>query len=333
MPYSGDVRVSFILSTRNRAEHLDRALSNLSEFAGPDDEVIVIDGGSTDHTGEVVRRHGDLVSLFHSEPDSGEAHGLNRGILRSRGRIIKQLTDDDYFFPDAMRRAIDVLEAHPEIEALVCGGEACARDPDGGAIGTVEYRYLPPERRLRDDVTHVLDYTQCGLGLVLTRRAVERVGLFDTTFRAVDTEYMTRLIVSSADVRYLNIKLFRHITYPHSGQHRESECARDRVRAMMRAGAWPALIDRHPISAIGDAFGLRSIPGGDALARLISYGERWRRSPLAPLMRLLAGGLHLASRATAPLRRVMRAAWSGGRASGSTPPDLTVEPEWDGELR
>jgi glycosyltransferase involved in cell wall biosynthesis len=332
MAESERVRATYVLSTRNRADHLDRALGNAAEFVGPEDELIVVDGASTDHTAEVVRRHGSLVSLFHSEADCGEAHGLNRGILRARGRIVKQLTDDDYFFPDAMRRAVEVLEAHPEIDALICGGEAHEFDPASGVSRPIEFRYLPAGLRLRDDVAHVLDSTQCGLGLVLTRRAVERVGLFDTTFRAVDTDYMARLISSGADVRYLGIKLFRHVTHAHSGQHFEDECQRDRVRAMVHARAWPALLDRHAVGAVADGFGLQAVPSGKAMARLIYYAERLRRGRLAWVLHLMAGGLHVAGRVAAPFRRGLRKLLPG-LAARDPRPDLSVEPDWDGTLR
>jgi glycosyltransferase involved in cell wall biosynthesis len=326
------VRVSYVLSTRNRADHLDRALKQAAEFVGAQDELIVIDGASTDPTAEVVRSHGALVTLFHSEPDCGEAHGLNRGILRSRGRFVKPLTDDDYFYPAAMRRAIEVLESRPEIDALICGGEAHEFDPVSGESRPVEFRYLPAGLRLRDDVAHILDYTQCGLGLVLTRRAVESVGLFDTTFRAVDTDYMSRLISSGADVRYLNIKLFRHVTFPHSGQHDERESQRDRVRALLRARAWPVMLDRHGVEAIVDGFGLHEVTSGQALARLIYYSERLRRGRLAWVLHLLAGSLHVASRVAAPFRRALRRI-APALAAGEARPDLSVEPDWDDTLR
>src|SRR5712692_3457942 len=100
-----DVRVSYILTTRNRAPFLDKALANVREYITPEDELIVIDGASTDDTAEVIEKHGDIVSVFQSEPDYGEAHGFNKGILLSRGQIIKILSDDDYLYPDAVRFA------------------------------------------------------------------------------------------------------------------------------------------------------------------------------------------------------------------------------------
>jgi glycosyltransferase involved in cell wall biosynthesis len=323
VPEARPVRVSYVLSTRNRAEFLDTALVNARQFIASGDEFIVVDGGSSDHTARVVERHRDLVTQFISEPDTGEAHGLNRGVLRARGRIIKQLTDDDYFYPDAMRAAIATLEADPTIDALMCGGEACEFDPATGETRLVEYRFLPPGLRLKDDVGHILRFTQCGLGLVLTRRGLERTGLFDTSFRAVDTDYMARLIACGADFRYLNIKLFRHITFPHSGQNRGAECVRDRARVLLRNGDWARVFGELDPRALGEALGMGGLPHGGSLARLLWVGEWVRRGPLGPLLDLLAGALHAAARVLGACRRGLR----------REDADLTVEPEWDGSLR
>ena len=326
------VRVSFVLSTHNRAEHLDRALQNVREFIGPDDELIIVDGGSTDRTAEVVQRHADIVTHFVSEPDTGEAHGFNRGLLRARGRIIKLLGDDDYLYPDGMRRAIATLEEHPGIDALMCGGEACEFDPVSGRTRLMEYRFLPPGMHLRDDVTHVLRYTQCGLGLVLSRRVLERVGLLDTSFRAVDTDYMARLIRSGVDFRYYNVKLFRHITHPHSGQNREAESLRDRARVLLGSGAFPRIDEARSSSALAQALGLDRVARGEALALLIWYAERLRRGRLGLLLSFLAWATGAAASAFRACRGVLRRILPARTIGRRQDVDLAVEPEWDGSL-
>lgn len=324
------VRVSYVLATRNRAAALDRALGRARHLVTPDDELIVVDGGSTDGTSGVVAAHGDLVTRFVSEPDAGEAHALNRGLLLARGRIVKPLTDDDEIDPAAMARTVALLETHPEIDALVCGGEARTIDPQGRE-GRVEYRYLPTGLRLRDDVTHVLDYTQCGLGLVLTRRALERAGLFDPTFRAVDTDYMARLIASGAEVRYFNVRLFRHVAHAGSGQNDAAGSRRDRGRVLLRSGAWERFLDDTPAEVVAEVLGLGGLPHGRGLAVLLRYADRLRRGPFGFLLDAAALLLRpLARLAGMAMGRRRRPSGPAGRPG---PEVLGVEPDWDGTLR
>ena len=57
-----------------------------------------------------MERNQDIVTTFLSEEDFGEAHAFNKGLFRARGRYIKPITDDDYYYPDAMRQVIQEIE-------------------------------------------------------------------------------------------------------------------------------------------------------------------------------------------------------------------------------
>ena len=262
------------------------ALQNAREYLTSDDELIVIDGASTDKTASVVEKHRDIVTLFQSEPDSGGAHGMNKGILASRGQFIKLVTDDDYFFPEAMRQAVAVMESHPELDAIMCGGENFEADKLGGELRLVTYQYLPESFQLCGHIQTIVYLVPCGLGLLLNRKCLSRVGLLDTTYRAVDIEYQGRLFASGADFRYLNIKLFRHVTYPHSGQILANEMARDRLRILLRSCAWP-LMHRYSRGLLAETLGLDRVAGGDSMVQWIWYAERLRRGRLRPLLSLL----------------------------------------------
>ncbi|MDP3880116.1 MAG: glycosyltransferase, partial [Dehalococcoidales bacterium] len=130
-------RVSFIVATRNRAEYLMQALERSRTLVTPEDELIIIDGGSTDNTAEVVRKYSDIVDIFISEPDKGPGHAFSKGMLLARGKYLKQLPDDDIVHPSAMEQSIRVMEEHPEIDLLVCGGTR----EIGGKVKPV---WLPP---------------------------------------------------------------------------------------------------------------------------------------------------------------------------------------------
>ena len=202
-------RVSFIITTKNRAEHLRKALVLHHKLIHPDDELIIVDGLSTDHTAEVVNEYANLVDLFISEPDKSGAHALNKGILISRGKYIKQLPDDDVFYPEAMEQAIRVMEEHPEVDLLVCGGTRQI----GERVNTV---CLPPGTNYGSSVEDVFKYGATGVGFIYRRSGFSQIGLFHPTNLAADKEFVLNAIKNGANVKFCRINLYHHPILEHS---------------------------------------------------------------------------------------------------------------------
>lgn len=191
-------------------------MGNARNFITARDELHIIDGVSTDHTAQVVERYREIVTTFESVK-SGVSQAYNMAFLKAKGRIVINLTDDDFFFPDGVTQAIETMEAYPEIDALVCGGVYSRYDEASGTATDWGYQYLPPGKPLASDIKHLLTSTTAGF-LILNRRMISLAGLLDTTIQANDTDYMSRLLLCGANFRYLNVKMFRHIEYKHSGQ-------------------------------------------------------------------------------------------------------------------
>jgi len=331
--------VSYVLTTRNRAAFLDRTLSNIREFITSDDELIIFDGASSDNTKDVVSRYSDIVTIFRSEPDCGESHGFNKAILCARGKYIKILTDDDYIYPDAMRTAIDVLEKHPEIDALLAGGEAYELDVHNNTQSLVTYLHLPPSRYLMDDILNIFTFCQCGLGLILTRDVIARVGLMDTSFHAVDTDYMGRLFSHKVVFKYLDVKLFRHIAHVGSGQNNWDLCKKDRIRTLIRNHAWESIFTHRvfDLKSISDVLGIGNLPGSHSFMLIVHFLVRLRRCLLgrfflrilAILPYLLKQGSDLTFFIRAKVRAGLRVSFEYPKRSSKS----TDEPQWDGNLR
>lgn len=235
-----DIHVSFIMATFNKAPFLDRILNNIREFIQPDDELIIMDGGSTDDTFEVIKKHNDIVTVFESEKDHGPAHACNKAMLKARGRIIVNLNDDDYFYPEGVRKAISVMDEHPEIDALICGGEYMSYEPETDSFHLICYLYLPATVIRTTDVKDI-PYTPAGF-LLLNRRIIALTGLYNTRVCAADTEYMESLMSCGANFKYLHVKMFRAIAYPHSIHHKREEWTKDYIRILLRHGEWNAIM-------------------------------------------------------------------------------------------
>ena len=120
------------------------------------------------------------------------------------------------------------------MDALICGGELCRQVPGTEEARVADYARLPAGESFAGNARAMYGYGRCGLGLVYRRRLLSRVGLFDTTYRAVDTEYMTRLVACGVEVRYLDVKLYRHTHWEHSGSNFADEMTRDWLRVVLR---------------------------------------------------------------------------------------------------
>lgn len=201
-------RVSFILTTKDRANFLEKALSKAQKLVGKEDELIVIDGKSTDETVKVIKKFQYLLDIFISEEDNGPAHAFNKGILLSKGRYVMQLTDDDQIYPKALNKAIAVLDKNPKVDFLVNGGTK----ERNGKSSTV---YLPPGINYGNSCEDIFNYGACGVGFIVRRKSIAVGGLVPNSLIA-DANWAAEYIARGLVVRFCRINLYNHPIYDHS---------------------------------------------------------------------------------------------------------------------
>lgn len=206
---TGQKRISFILTTKNHADYLERALPQIEKLITPTDEFIVVDGGSTDRTGEILKKWNHIVSTVISEPDDSISHGFNKGVLIAKGKYVKQVYDDDVIHPEAMEETIQVFEKNPDIDVLVCGGTKAEEGEENTIV------YVPPGVGYGARAEDPFRYRACGTGFVMRRRVFAKVGLFPTGW-AGDKGFIAQAIARGAVVKFLRVNLFSHPVYPHS---------------------------------------------------------------------------------------------------------------------
>ncbi len=107
--------VSIVTPSFNQAQYLeDTILSVLGQSYKPI-EYIIIDGGSTDGSLEIIKKYADQLAYWVSEKDKGQTDALNKGFASAHGSILAWLNSDDIYKPEAVAEAVDYLVDHPQV--------------------------------------------------------------------------------------------------------------------------------------------------------------------------------------------------------------------------
>jgi len=125
--------VSIVTPSFNQAEYLEATIQSVLSQDYPSLEYIVIDGGSTDGTLDILHEYADRMAYWASEPDSGQTEAINKGFTRADGAIFAWLNSDDLYRPGAVSEAVAYLEEHPDVGMVY--GDADYVDKKGHIVG------------------------------------------------------------------------------------------------------------------------------------------------------------------------------------------------------
>lgn len=97
-------KISIITPSFNQGRYIEQTIRSVLEQHYPNLEYIIIDGGSTDETVDIIKKYADLITFWVSEPDKGQSDAINKGFQKSSGEIINWLNSDDYMAPGALQK-------------------------------------------------------------------------------------------------------------------------------------------------------------------------------------------------------------------------------------
>jgi len=180
----GYPKLTIITPSYNQADFLERTILSVLNQNYPNLEYIIVDGGSTDRSVEVIKKYEQYLAYWVSEKDKGQVHAINKGLERATGDWISFQNSDDVYFPGTFQR---FGKAALEQSADILYGDLFMITTD-------------------DEVTEVLKTTSYSLtcqilegmqihnqSLFFKKSLVEKYGKFDESFRfAFDYEFITR---------------------------------------------------------------------------------------------------------------------------------------------
>ncbi|MDP9228962.1 MAG: glycosyltransferase [Actinomycetota bacterium] len=104
-------KLSIITPSFNQGPFLERTIRSVLDQGYPNLEYVVVDGGSTDGSVEIIKRYEDRLAWWVSEADEGQTEAINKGIELTTGKIVAYINSDDYYMPGAFEKAIAALES------------------------------------------------------------------------------------------------------------------------------------------------------------------------------------------------------------------------------
>ena len=180
-------KISVVTPSYNQGQFIEETIRSVLLQGYPNLEFIIIDGGSTDNTLEIIKKYEPWLAYWVSESDRGQSNAINKGINKASGKILFWLNSDDLCLLGAFHRIAGVFVAHPELR-LVCG-QARIIDSNSKIIGELHSGFTNwvdlatnPHNSVRQ------------ISTFFARDIFDELGFLNETLHvAMDTELLVRL--------------------------------------------------------------------------------------------------------------------------------------------
>ncbi|MBM4009914.1 MAG: glycosyltransferase [Planctomycetes bacterium] len=128
------MRISIVTVVFNNASTIEQTILSVAGQTYRDIEHIIIDGGSTDGTLDIIAKYRDKLALVVSEPDRGIYDAMNKGIKAAQGDVIGTLNADDFYADDTVLTQVAKAMSDPEVEACYADLVYVAADDTGRVL-------------------------------------------------------------------------------------------------------------------------------------------------------------------------------------------------------
>ncbi len=180
-------RISIVTPSYNQAPFLEQTMRSILDQGYPNLEYIVMDGGSTDGSAEIIGRHAERLAHWVSAPDDGQADAIRHGFEWATGEILGWVNSDDVLLPGSLEHVALHFRRHPEADFLAGGFVSI---DEQGHVTWCTWPVTPTLERLLL-VGFYVGQPAC----FWTRRAYDRVGGIDSAFRfGMDGDLFLRIL-------------------------------------------------------------------------------------------------------------------------------------------
>ena len=222
--------VSIITPSFNQARYLEATIQSVLEQDYPRIEYIIVDGGSSDGSVDVIKKYAGRLAWWVSEQDKGQTDAINKGFNRASGEILAWLNSDDTYNPGAVSAAVKYLTENPDVAMVYANCNYI--NEQGGVIGKFNSAQTD-HRRLREGYVHIPQQT-----MFFRANYWKELGPLDPSFYfAMDYDLWTR-IAARAPIKYLAGQTWANFRIHTSGKTTSADdrCWPEMLRVHYRDG-------------------------------------------------------------------------------------------------
>ncbi len=233
-------KISIVTPSYNQGAFIEETIRSVLDQSYPCLEYIVIDGGSTDGTLNIISKYAEQLAYFVSELDNGQAEALNKGFKRATGDIIGYLNSDDVYLPGTLLRVAEEFSINPNCRWL-SGGCFLFGLPDSHGLLSPRGFQSPAESVSGCFIPQPAVFWQ--------RELFNSHGFFDDTYRyAMDWEFWVRLSFRGERCHFIDQPLAAFRLHPSSKSVAEqkqfrpenSRLRREYIKRLSWSQAWRA---------------------------------------------------------------------------------------------
>ncbi|NOT06093.1 MAG: glycosyltransferase [Anaerolineales bacterium] len=222
--------VSIITPSFNQARYLEATIQSVLEQDYPHIEYIIVDGGSSDGSVDVIKKYAGRLAWWVSEQDKGQTDAINKGFNRASGEILAWLNSDDTYNPGAVSAAVKYLTENPDVAMVYAD---CNYINEQGAVIGKFNSAQTDHRRLREGYVHIPQQT-----MFFRANYWQELGPLDSSFYfAMDYDLWTR-IAARAPIKYLAGQMWANFRIHTSGKTTSADdrCWPEMLRVHYRDG-------------------------------------------------------------------------------------------------
>lgn len=208
------MKITIITPSYNQADYLEETIDSVLSQGYPDLEYMVFDGGSTDHSVEVIKKYEAHLSYWESKPDKGQSDAINKGLHRATGDIINWLNSDDYYEAGTLHKVAAAFEK-PET-LMVAGRSRLFNDADQRTLSYSRGTDIYPGQLARSIGQARIDQPET----FFRKEAIDQMGLLNARLHYImDKEWYIRFLLHFGQERTVQIPdMLVHFRYHESSK-------------------------------------------------------------------------------------------------------------------